>query len=60
MVVFTKDLQNFYGVSRPTAIKLKKEIMNYFNVPSGRIWSHHLAKYEGLTVSEVEFILKGN
>ena len=54
-----KDFEAFYGCSRPTAIKLKREIRKYFSVPSGKVWRYHVAKYEGLTVDEVNFILKG-
>lgn len=58
MVIGNKELMEFYGCSAPTAIKRKKELMDYFETPSGRIFESHLAIYEGIAIEEVCFILK--
>jgi hypothetical protein len=58
MVVRLKDLQVFYSCCYATAVQRRNEIIRYFKTPSKKIWLEHLAKYEGLTVAEVKFILK--
>lgn len=58
MVIGNKELMEFYGCSAPTAIKRKKELMEYFQTPSGRIYESHLSVYEGIPIEEVCFILK--
>lgn len=55
-----KDIQCFYGCCRSTAIERVKEIKNALGVlRKGRILINHLAIYEGITVSDVRFILLG-
>nr|WP_319509408.1 hypothetical protein [uncultured Draconibacterium sp.] len=54
------DLMNFYGCSRSTAQNRKQEIKDGLKLPKNkkRVLLVHLAKYEGLKVSEVKEILK--
>jgi hypothetical protein len=58
MEVTIKQIAEFYGVSYPTAIKRKEEIIKALDVKSKRVSIYHIAKYEGLTDQEVMFILK--
>lgn len=62
MELTLKDIKNFYGcLSDTTAIQRVKEIKAFFNIEyKKRISLFHLAKYEGLSISEVRFILQGN
>nr|WP_321356643.1 hypothetical protein [uncultured Draconibacterium sp.] len=50
----------FYGCSLPTAAQRVKEIKEYLKLPKNkkRVLAAHLAKYEGLKVSEVREIIK--
>ncbi len=53
-----KDLSVFYGCCVRTAQARSKELCDYFNLKGKRPSVIHLAKYEGLTVDEVLFLLK--
>jgi hypothetical protein len=57
MVIKNKDLQIFYDCSAPTACLRKKEIIEALNITSGNIFDFHIAKYEGLTIDDVRFVL---
>ncbi len=60
MELTIQDIRDFYGCSSPTARMRVNEIKKYLKLPQGkkRILLHHLAKYEGLEVQEVETVIR--
>lgn len=53
MVLSNKDLAIFYNCSEKTAITRKREILTYFKIRSGRVFIHHLSKYESVSECEI-------
>jgi len=55
MELTNKDLMAFYCCSEKVAIQRKREICSFFKIePKGRrVLDIHIAKYEGLSVSDV-------
>lgn len=60
MELILKDIMAFYGCSVNTARNRVKEIKEALKLPKKkhRILAVHIAKYEGLKVSEVKEIIK--
>ena len=56
MELTLQDLARFYGCSLRTAQDRAKEIKNYFGF-KGRVKKIHLAKYEGLSLDDINLIL---
>lgn len=58
MELTLKDVANFYCCALSTAQFRVKEIKAYFHIKRKcRILKIHLAKYEGLTLADVDMIL---
>lgn len=59
MELTNKDLMIFYCCSENTATQRKREILRFFELPLKRTRIHiiHLAKYEGLSTSDIKTIL---
>lgn len=57
-----KEIMAFYGCAICTAAVRVQEIKQALNLPKSkkRVLAIHVAKYEGLTVSEVREIIKVN
>lgn len=53
-----KDLQIFYGCAKGAAMERKRELIEFFEIKSGRVFIYHLSVYEGIPINEVKFILK--
>jgi hypothetical protein len=55
MELTNKDLMKFYCCSENTATHRKREILAFFKLPltRTRVQDIHVAKYEGLSISDV-------